>query len=101
MAARTKKATTDTPVHVALLDGFEVKSRPNGTVHTVKVEGKVVAEVCVGTRATRLNLRNAVKPPKGVELVGKSRSWQGGGLVVTPENLSAARALLTAASKAA
>jgi hypothetical protein len=82
-----------------LLDGLDVKSRPNGTVHTVKVETKTVAEVCVGTRAVRLNLKSAPaksKVPKSIKLVGKSKSWPGGGVVVTAENAAAARAVLSA-----
>jgi hypothetical protein len=97
-----KKTSADKPLHLQLLDGFEVKSRPNGTVHTVKAGKATVAEVCVGAKKVRLNLRAAVKPaPKGIKLDGKSKTWAGGGLVVTPENLAAARALLAAAAKAA
>jgi hypothetical protein len=36
--------------------GFDVKSRNDGTVHTVKLSKRVVAEVCVGKKATRLNV---------------------------------------------
>jgi hypothetical protein len=82
-----------------LLDGLEVSSRKDGTVHTIKREKKTVAEVCVGTRSVRLNLRSAPpkgKLPKSVKLVGKSKSWPGGGLVVTDENVKAARAVLSA-----
>jgi hypothetical protein len=82
-----------------LLDGLTVSSRKDGTVHTVKVEKKTVAEVCVGTRAVRLNLRSAPpksKLPKSIKLIGKSKSWPGGGVVVTAGNAAAARAVLTA-----
>jgi len=82
-------------LHQQLLDGFEVKSRDDGTVHTVKHEGKTVAEVCVGAKKTRLNVRGAVKAPKGITLGGKSKTWAGGGAEVTEENLPAARTLLS------
>ena len=40
---------TEKALHVRLLEGFDVKSRDDGSVHTVKnSDGKVVAEVCVG-----------------------------------------------------
>src|ERR1700730_11390319 len=86
-------------VHAQLLDGLNVKSRTDGSVHTVRAaDGKtVVAEVCVGKKATRLNLRAwpaKVKAPKGLELSGKSKSWEGGGVIVTEANVKAARALL-------
>lgn len=97
-----KAATTEKPLHLQLLDGFEVKSRDDGSVHTIKQGKATVAEVCVGARKVRLNLRAAVKPlPKGLELDGKSKTWAGGGVVVTPDNLAAARAVLAAAAKAA
>lgn len=81
-------------LHEQLLDGFEVKSRDDGTVHTIKREGRAVAEVCVGARKVRLNVRDAVKAPKNLKLSGKSKSWAGGGVIVTNENLAACRALL-------
>src|SRR5438067_1371247 len=93
------KSTTPQPLHKRLLDGFEVKSRQDGTVHSIKAQGKTVGEICVGKKSVRLNLRAEVKAPEGVELSGKSKSWPGGGLVVTDANLTAARALLTAATK--
>jgi hypothetical protein len=79
-----------------LLDGLQVKSRPDGTVHTVKDgEGKTVAEVCVGTKKTRVNFRSA---PKGLKTDGKSKSWQGGGVVVDEKNAKTVRAALLAAA---
>lgn len=87
------KTNTDA-LHTRLLDGLTVKSRADGTVHSIKRDGKTVAEVCVGAKKVRLNLRDAVKPPKGVELSGKSKTWAGGGCIVTDENLAACRALL-------
>ncbi len=100
--ARTKVTAPAKALHVALLDGFEVKSRDNGTVHQIKADGKTVAEVCVGARAVRLNLRSAPKPaPKNLALKQGSKTWLGGGVVVTPDNLAAARAVLAAVAKAA
>lgn len=95
----------ETPVHETLMEGIaNVKSRPNGEVHTIHApDGKTtVAEVCVGKRATRINFRqtpsNALmkKEGKGVELAGKSKSWAGGGCKVTSENVTAIRSLLLA-----
>lgn len=88
-----------------LLDGLNVKSRDDGSVHTIKGgNGKVVAEVCVGARKVRLNLK-AVPPkgkvPKAIELGGRSKSWEGGGVNVTAANVKQARALLAAVVAAA
>jgi hypothetical protein len=84
-------------LHAQLIDGLTVKSRKDGSVHTVKdAEGKTVAEVCVGTKKTRLNLRRAPKTtPKNIELGGKSKSWPGGGVNVDDSNLAACRAILS------
>src|SRR5947207_845480 len=90
-------ATTNQPLHMQLLDGFEVKSRDDGSVHTIKAHGRTVAECCVGAKKVRLNVRADVKPPKGLTLSGKSKSWPTGGLVVDETNLTAARALLASA----
>lgn len=88
-----------------LLDGLDVKSRDDGSVHTIKGgNGKVVAEVCVGARKVRLNLKAAPpkgKVPKSIDLSGHSKSWEGGGLNVEPKNAKAARALLAAVVAAA
>lgn len=87
-----------------LLDGLDHKSRPSGTVLTVKAAGKTVAEVCVGARAVRLNLRAAPpkgKVPKSITLGGHSKSWAGGGVIVTAANVAAARALLVAVTAGA
>jgi hypothetical protein len=86
-------------LHETLLDGLNVKSRADGSVHTVRAaDGKtVVGEVCVGKKQTRLNFRELpakVKAPKNLELSGKSKSWEGGGVIVTDANVKAARALL-------
>lgn len=62
----TKKQQPVVALHTTLLEGLTVKSRADGSVHTVKANGKVVGEVCVGTKRVRLNLRepvtNAPKP---------------------------------------
>jgi hypothetical protein len=97
------KNTTTPSLRVRLLEGFDVRSRADDSVHTVKANGRVIAEVCEGKKQTRLNLRELpakVKPAKNVTLGGKSKSWPGGGTVVTDANLTAARALLTAVAKA-
>jgi len=85
-------------LHSQLLDGFSVKSRQDGSVHTIKsTAGTVVAEVCVGTRKVRVNLRTAPKTtPKGLVLGGKSKSWATG-VIVTADNVTACRALLDTA----
>ena len=87
---------TPTAPHVTLLDGLNVKSRADGTVHTIKsAAGAVVAEVCVGKKQTRLNFKQTPKSlPKSVELSGQSKSWPGGGIVVTAANASAVRSVL-------
>src|SRR4051794_21828615 len=88
-------------LHSQLLDGLNVKSRADGSVHTIRAaDGKtVVAEVCVGKKQTRLNVRELpakIKAPKSLELGGKSKSWPGGGVIVTEGNVKAARDLLAA-----
>jgi len=84
--------------HVELLKGLNVKSREDGTVHTVhSASGKrTVAEVCVGKKFTRMNLRSAPtsNAPRGVKLDGRSKHWDGGGVRVTAENVKQCRALL-------
>jgi len=89
--------------HAQLLDGIkDVKSRKDGSVHTIRSNGKVVAEVCVGKKATRLNFRSRPKlVPKSVALTGKSTVWAGGGLIVTETNLAAAKSILSALLKGA
>ncbi len=89
-------------LHQQLLKGLEgVRSRPDGTVHTLHVGGAVIGEVCVGTRAVRLNLRTRPKVvPKGLDLSkSKSKTWVGGGLVVTDANVKEAKTLLAAVIK--
>jgi hypothetical protein len=66
----------------------------------VKVEKKAVAEVCVGAKKARLNVRAKAQVPKGLKLSGKSKSWPEGGVVATESNLAAARALLTSLTSA-
>jgi len=87
-----------TPLHVTLMDGMTVKSRDDGSVHTIKgADGKTtVAEVCVGKKDTRLNFKSAIPEdaPEGIELSGHSTSWKGGGVRINDANLPAARELL-------
>jgi hypothetical protein len=90
MAAKKAPAS----LHQQLLAGLDVKSRQNGSVHTIKANGKVVAEVCVGTKKVRLNFRNELPAKERKLLSGKSKSWPGGGMIVTADNLKEARALL-------
>jgi hypothetical protein len=80
-----------------LMAGTDVKSREDGSVHTIKgAGGRTVAEVCVGKSTIRLNFREPLgrDAPTGVVLSGRSQSWRGGGVVVTEANLESARALL-------
>lgn len=93
------EATPDTrPLHIQILEGLNVKSRKDGSVHTIKdANGKTVAEVCVGKKRTRLNFRTVPSGkgmPKGIDLGGKSKSWQGGGVVLNEANVGLARELL-------
>jgi hypothetical protein len=84
-----------TPLHTQLLDGLTVKSRADGTVHTVKAaDGKTVAEVCVGTKKIRANFRTAPRGAVAKLLDGKSKSWPGGGVVVDEANAERIRAAL-------
>lgn len=93
-----KTTTAPQPLHVALISGLDTKARKDGTVITVKAGSKTVGEVCCGKKFVRLNLRTAAKAtPKGLVLGGKSKSWPGGGVVVTADNVAACRALLDAA----
>jgi hypothetical protein len=53
-----RKSTASTqPLHERLLDGFAYTRRPDGSVYTIKVEKKAVAEVCVGKKTIRLDVR--------------------------------------------
>lgn len=85
-------------LHTDLMNGIEnIKSRDDGSVHTIHLaaDGKtVVAEVCVGKKRTRLNFKDKVEfAPEGF-LSGRSKSWVGGGIVLTTDNLAPARELL-------
>ena len=88
------KKNTVAPLHVQLLDGLTYKSRTDGSVHTIKANGKVIGEVCVGRNRVRLNLKSALPAASRKMLGGKSRSWAGGGMIVTDANVKDARALL-------
>jgi hypothetical protein len=98
----SKKSAQPQPLHIQLLTGLDTKARPNGTVITVKSAGKVIAEVCVGKKFARLNFRAEVKVLKGGPVLsGKSKSWPGGGCVLSAENVAALRALLDVAVRSA
>jgi hypothetical protein len=106
MPATKKTAATAiaaTPLHKQVIDGtgLDVHERPNGTVLTLRHERKVIGEICVGARATRLNLKSKPKAaPKGLALGGQSKSWACG-VILTADNVAAVRALLAAAVKTA
>ena len=55
--------------------------------------GQTVAEVCVGKTTTRVNFREPFPNPIPA-LEGRSQTWRGGGMKVTPENFAEARELL-------
>lgn len=93
-------------LHQRFLDGMTIKSRENGTVHTIKGEnGRTVGEVCVGKSKTRVNFRNAPEAKalkaSGISLSGNSNSWKGQGFVLTEENLQSGRKLMQAVISAA
>src|SRR5579859_6603845 len=83
-----------------ITEGLTVKARDDGSVITVKgANGKTVAELCVGTKTTRVNFREAPKSALAKQLGGKSKSWPGGGVIVTDKNAAAVRAALLAAAQ--
>jgi hypothetical protein len=97
------KTTPTTALHTVLLEAFDVKSRADGSVHSIRDKsGRTVAEVCVGKKNTRINLKQVppAKARKSLVLEGKSKSWPGGGLVVTSANVAAVRKLLVAVTSA-
>src|SRR4051794_12755917 len=80
------------------MDGFSVKSRADGTVHSIKADGRTVAEVCVGQKNVRLNLRST--PKEGAEERHARREVEDVGwrrCDIAEGNLAACRALLSAA----
>jgi len=97
---RTKKQPV--ALHTTLLEGLTTKARKDGSVITVKdVTGKrTVAEVCIGKSKTRVNFHEAIKSALGKQTTGKSRTWAGGGVVLTDANASQVRAALLAQAKA-
>lgn len=85
------------PLHVRLLEGLDIRSRADGSVHNIKTpDGKTVAEVCVGKNVTLLNFFSelSVPIPDGLIFSGRDRRFPGRGLRITPENLLPARELL-------
>lgn len=90
-------AAGEAPLHVRLLEGLDVRSRADGSVHNIKnPAGKTVAEVCVGKDVTRLNFFSelSVPIPDGLILGGRDQRFPDRGLRLTPENLLRARELL-------
>jgi|SRR5581483_3193478 len=83
-----------------LTEGLTVKARPDGSVISVKdaYGKKTVAEVCVGTKRTRVNFREAPKGALAKQLGGKSKSWGGGGVLVDDENAQLVRSALLQAA---
>lgn len=79
-----------------VMKGFIVKSRPSGSVHTVKSlgNGDTVAELCVGVRTVRLNLRDRYLGSQPLVLSGHSETWVGGGVPVTEDNIDVVRSVL-------
>lgn len=84
-----------------LTEGLTVKERPDGTVVTVKAaDGKAtVAEICVGKSKTRVNFRATPKGAITKKLVGHSKSWPAGGIVVDGKNAKAVRAALVSVAQ--
>jgi hypothetical protein len=104
MPAKSTTVVVPDTTHTKLLAGFAVKERADGSVITIKSSaGKTVAEVCVGSKKVRLN----VKSERGLSaaqrklLGGKSKSWVAGGVNVTADNLEAARGIIAAVVGAA
>jgi hypothetical protein len=93
MPAKKNPAPT-APLHVRLLDGLDTKSRPDGTVHTIRAGSRTVAEVCVGKKNVRANFKTELPAASRKKLSGKSKSWPGGGVLVTDDNLNEVRNML-------
>lgn len=78
-----------------LVEGLNCKSRPSGKVHTVKKEdGWPVAEVVVGVRTIRMNLRSRYEGSENLKFTGHSTTWLGGGVIVTAKNFDVCRKVL-------
>lgn len=85
-----------------LADVDNVKSRTDGSVHTLhgRDGSTTLAELCVGKRTARFNVREPLaaamvkRHDVAASLGGRSKSWRGGGIVVTDGNVAAVRALL-------
>lgn len=89
-------------LHVALLEGLNTKLRPDGSVITIKdsTGKRTVAEACVGAQRTRVNFKDAPKSTLSKRLGKSTKSWPGGGVVLTAANAVAVRAALLAQAKA-
>jgi hypothetical protein len=77
-----------------LVKGLETKARPDGSVTQIKAEGKTVAEVCRGKSSVRVNFRQRPKGAPKDMLAGASKTWEGGGVVITEENVGIVRTLI-------
>lgn len=86
--------------HVVPRGGERLRRRPGADAGERASGCRRLAEVCVGSRKVRMNVRSAIKAPKGLVLSGKSKSWAGGGVIITEANLAAARTLLASLTSA-
>lgn len=85
-----------------MIEGLDCSVVPT-VRYSVKGSSGTVAEICVGKRNVRVNFKRAppkAKIAKGIELSGHSKSWRGGGLVVTEENVQKVGTLLVAGAGA-
>jgi len=85
-----------------LLNGHNVHKRSGSRVFRVHGGGTTVAEVVVGDATVRLNMRELsedielIAESEGISPKGRSKTWKGGGVKVTPENVSSVREVLDA-----
>jgi hypothetical protein len=83
-----------------LTEGLTIKARKDGSVITVKdATGKrTVAELCVGKSKIRANFRETPKSALAKQLAGESKTWGGGGVIVSDANAQLVRSALLAAA---
>lgn len=85
-----------------LLEGHDVHKRDGHRVFRVHGGGTTVAEIVVGDATVRMNMRELsgdvelVAEAEGLRPKGRSKTWKGGGIKVTSENVSAAKEILNA-----
>jgi hypothetical protein len=70
-----------------LTEGFDVHERKDGKVIRVRAEGHPVAEVVVGAETVRVNFRDKPGNALDLHIGGNSKSWPGGGVQVTGDNI--------------